>query len=159
MIIGMTIAVICLAVALAVSATTIVSLLDKNSALQKELAATKEAAAAAKEAAEKEHEIFGIAPGDTGIIKDFSIVNTNPKRNPVEIAYKVTFEVTILEVAKDSVKVTATGYTSFDKFARDSANRPGIIQFMTEKWVSKDIVEIVADANKRRDRILSDLGI
>ncbi len=152
MITGMTIAVICLAAALAVSATTIASLLDKNSALLKELAA-------AKEAAEKEHEIFGIAPGDTGIIKDFSIVNTNPKRNPVEIAYKVTFEVTILEVAKDSVKVTATGYTSFDKFARDSANRPGIIQFMTEKWVSKDIVEIVADANKRRDRILSDLGI
>jgi hypothetical protein len=152
MIIGMTIAVICLAAALAVSATTIASLLDKNSALQKELAS-------AKEAAEKEHEIFEIAPGDTGIIKDYGIVNTNPNRVPVEIEYKVTFEVTILEVAKDSVKVTATGYTSFDKFAKDSANRPRIIQFMTEKWVSKDRVEIVADANKRRDRILSDLGI
>jgi hypothetical protein len=107
----------------------------------------------------KEQNIFDIMPGDTGIIKNYGIVNTNPNRDPVKIEYTVTYEVTILEVSKDSVKVTATDFSSFDPFARDSANRKGIMDFMKEKWIEKRKVEIVVDQKKIRDRKLSELGI
>jgi hypothetical protein len=148
----MLIVIICLSIALVISAITLSKLLDKNTTLQKELDS-------AKKVVVKEKDIFDIMPGDTGIIKDYGIVNTNPNRDPVKIEYKVTYEVTILEVSKDSVKVTATDFSSFDIYPRDPNNRPSIIKFMKEKWVDKRIVEIVVDQKKIRDRKLSELGI
>ncbi len=148
----MLIVIICLSIALVISAITISNLLDKNTTLRTELDS-------AKKVVVKEKEIFDIMPGDTGIIKDYGIVNTNPKRDPVKIEYKVTYEVTILEVSKDSVKVTATDFSSFDPFARDSANRKGIMDFMKEKWIEKRKLEIVMDQKKIRDIKLSELGL
>jgi hypothetical protein len=148
----MLIVIICLSISLVISAITISKLLDKNTTLQKELDS-------AKKVVVKEKEIFDMMPGDTGIIKDYGIVNTNPNRDPVKIEYKVTYEVTILEVSKYSVKVTATDFSSFDTFARDSANRKGIMDFMKEKWIEKHKVEIVVDQKKIRDIKLSELGI
>ena len=155
----MLIVIICLSVALVISAITIANLLDNNNTLRTELDSAKREVETSKKPVKKEEDIFDIMPGDTGIIKNYGIVNTNPKRDPVKIEYKVTYEVTILEVSKDSVKVTATDFSSFDLFARDSSNRPGIMNFMKEKWVDKRIVEIVVDQKKIRDRKLSELGI
>ncbi len=151
----LTIVIMCLAAALVISVITISNLLDRNNALQKEVDSAKKEV----EYTKKEQNIFDIMPGDTGIIKNYGIVNTNPNRDPVKIEYKVTYEVTILEVSKDSVKVTATDFSSFDPFARDSANRKGIMDFMKEKWIEKRKVEIVVDQKKIRDRKLSELGI
>jgi len=151
----LTIVIMCLAAALVISVITISNLLDRNNVLQKEVDSAKKEV----EYTKKEQEIFDIMPGDTGIIKNYGIVNTNPNRNPVKIEYTVTYEVTILEVSKDSVKVTATDFSSFDPFARDSANRKSIMDFMKEKWIEKRKVEIVVDQKKIRDRKLSELGI
>jgi hypothetical protein len=145
----------CLAAALVISVITISNLLDRNNALQMAVDSAKKEV----EYTKKEQEIFDIMPGDTGIIKNYGIVNTNPNRNPVKIEYTVTYEVTILEVSKYSVKVTATDFSSFDPFARDSANRKGIMDFMKEKWIEKHKVEIVVDQKKIRDIKLSELGI
>jgi len=154
----MLIVIICLSVALVISAITIANLLDNNNTLRTELDSAKREVETSKKPVKKE-DIFDIMPGDTGIIKNYGIVNTKPSRDPVEINYKVTYEVTILEVSKDSVKVTATDFSSFDPFARDSSNRPGIMDFMKEKWLDKSKVEIVVDQRKIRDRKLSELGI
>jgi hypothetical protein len=151
----LTIVIMCLAAALVISVITISNLLDRNNALQMAVDSAKKEV----EYTKKEQNIFDIMPGDTGIIKNYGIVNTNPNRDPVKIEYKVTYEVTILEVSKDSVKVTATDFSSFDPFARDSANRKGIMDFMKEKWIEKRKVEIVVDQKKIRDRKLSELGI
>ena len=155
----MLIVIICLSVALVISAITIANLLDNNNTLRTELDSAKREVETSKKPVKKEEDIFDIMPGDTGIIKNYGIVNTKPSRDPVEINYKVTYEVTILEVSKDSVKVTATDFSSFDLFARDSSNRPGIMDFMKEKWLDKSKVEIVVDQKKIRDRKLSELGI
>ena len=151
----LTIIIMCLAAALVISVITISNLLDRNNALQMAVDSAKKEV----EYTKKEQEIFDIMPGDTGIIKNYGIVNTNPNRNPVKIEYTVTYEVTILEVSKYSVKVTATDFSSFDPFARDSANRKGIMDFMKEKWIEKHKVEIVVDQKKIRDIKLSELGI
>jgi hypothetical protein len=155
----MLIVIICLSVALVISAITIANLLDNNNTLRTELDSAKIEVETSKKPVKKEEDIFDIMPGDTGIIKNYGIVNTKQNRDPVEINYKVTYEVTILEVSKDSVKVTATDFSSFDLFARDSSNRPGIMNFMKEKWIDKSKVEIVVDQKKIRDRKLSELGI
>ena len=155
----MLIVIICLSVALVISAITIANHLDKNNTLRTELDSAKREVETSKNPVKKEEDIFDIMPGDTGIIKNYGIVNTKPSRDPVEINYKVTYEVTILEVSKDSVKVTATDFSSFDLFTRDSSNRPGIMNFMKEKWIDKSKVEIVVDQKKIRDRKLSELGI
>ncbi len=151
----LTIVIMCLAAALVISVITISNLLDRNNILQMAVDSAKKEV----EYTKKEQNIFDIMPGDTGIIKNYGIVNTNPNRDPVKIEYTVTYEVTILEVSKDSVKVTATDFSSFDPFARDSANRKGIMDFMKEKWIEKRKVEIVVDQKKIRDRKLSELGI
>ena len=151
----LTIVIMCLAAALVISVITISNLLDRNNALQMAVDSAKKEV----EYTKKEQNIFDIMPGDTGIIKNYGIVNTNPNRNPVKIEYTVTYEVTILEVSKYSVKVTATDFSSFDPFARDSVNRKGIMDFMKEKWIEKHKVEIVVDQKKIRDIKLSELGI
>jgi|LauGreDrversion4_2_1035121.scaffolds.fasta_scaffold132102_6 hypothetical protein len=155
----LTIVIMCLAAALVISVITITNLLDRNNTLQKEVDSAKREVETSKKPVKKEEDIFDIMPGDTGIIKNYGIVNTNPNRNPVKIEYTVTYEVTILEVSKDSVKVTATDFSSFDPYARDSANRTKIIDFMTDKWIDKSKVEIVVDQKKIRDIKLSELGL
>ena len=154
----LTIIIMCLAAALVISIIAISNLLDRNNTLQMVVDSAKREVEYTKEQI-KEQNIFDIMPGDTGIIKNYGIVNTNPNRNPVKIEYTVTYEVTILEVSKYSVKVTATDFSSFDPFARDSANRKSIMDFMKEKWIEKHKVEIVVDQKKIRDIKLSELGI
>lgn len=102
--------------------------------------------------------LIEIEPGDSGII-NYRLTNTDQKRNPVEINFEVTYEVDIIEVAKDKLKVRATNYTSIDKFPRDPANKKGIIDFLQDKWVDKSEVELVMDVKKRRNIKLSELGI
>jgi hypothetical protein len=52
--------------------------------------------------------LIEIEPGDTGIIPNYGLMNTDKNRTPVEIRYSVTYEVEIIEVAKDKLKVRAT---------------------------------------------------
>jgi hypothetical protein len=152
----MLIVIICLSVVLIISAITIKTLLDNNNTLRTELDSIKRDVES-KKPVKNEEDIFDIMPGDTGILNNYGLVNTQKNRNPVKIEYKVTYEVTILEVSKNSVKVTATDFSSFDSFARDSSNRQGIMNFMKEKWLDKSKVEILVDQKKIRDRKLSEL--
>jgi len=57
------------------------------------------------------------------------------------------------------VKVSATGYVSNDKYAKDPANKQSIIAFMQGQWVKKREIEIVMDEKKRRSIKLNQIGI
>jgi hypothetical protein len=103
--------------------------------------------------------LIEIEPGDTGIIPNYGLMNTDKNRTPVEIRYSVTYEVEIIEVAKDKLKVRATDYTSTDRYPRDPKNRKSIIDFLQDKWVDKNSVELVMDVKKRRNIKLAELGI
>ena len=46
-----------------------------------------------------------------------------------------------------------------DQIGRDAARKPGIIQFMKEKWVNKSEVQLIVDDSVKRELKLKQLGI
>ena len=100
-------------------------------------------------------ELVDIEAGDNAIIKNYGL--TTKGDNPV--SFHVTYEVEILEVSVDSVKVKAIDYKSHDSYAKDPANRTSIINFLKDEWLKKHDVEMVMDEKKRRSLKLKQLGI
>jgi len=46
-----------------------------------------------------------------------------------------------------------------DQIGRDASNKTGIIQFMKDKWVDKNQVQLIVDDSVKRDLKLKQLGI
>jgi len=109
---------------------------------------------------EKLDKLVEIEPGDNAIIPNYGLQYTDDSTGKeVVTSFKVTYEVEIIEVAKDKVKVTATDFTSVDSIARDPSKKQGILNFLKDKWVDKSTIELVMDAQKRRNIKLNELGI
>lgn len=104
---------------------------------------------------EDAQELVEIEAGDNAIVSNYGL--TTKGDNP--ISFKVTYEVEILEVSVDSVKVKAIDYKSHDSYAKDPSNRQSIINFLQDTWMKKDDVEMVMDDKKRRSLKLKQLGI
>lgn len=119
-------------------------LINKNNKLKVELDKTKY----------DNEEILSIDIGDRAIIPDYGLVYTEDNKS-----FKVTYEVEILEISVDKVKVNAIDFTPNDKVGRDPKKRSGIIQFMQNKWVPKKEIELVVDESMKRDAKLRKLGI
>jgi hypothetical protein len=147
---------IVLSISLLISILFIRSLYEKYDLIRKELDSVKSSVVRERE---KLDNLISIEPGDTGIIPNYGLMNTDKNRTPVEIRYSVTYEVEIIEVTKDKIKVRATDYTSTDIYPRDPKNRKSIIDFLQDKWVDKNSVELVMDTRKRRNIKLDELGI
>lgn len=120
--------------------------------LNKELDNTKRDLTKIKEDAQ---ELVEIEEGDNAIITNYGLMTKGD--NPV--SFTVTYEVEILEVSVDSVKVKAIDYKSQDSYAKDPANRKSIINFLQDTWLKKHEVEMVMDNKKRRSLKLKQLGI
>jgi len=100
-------------------------------------------------------ELVSIEPGDKAIIPNYGLCyhgGTKEEQN-----FKVTYEIEILEVSTDKVKVKAIDFTSTDKVGRDPQNRQGIIDFMNKKWISRKDIELVVDDQMRRDRKINQI--
>lgn len=97
-------------------------------------------------------EITSIDPGDKAIIPNYGLMNTTTNEN-----FHVTYEVEIIEVSIDKVKVKAIDFTSTDKQGKDPANRRGILDFMQNKWISKKDIELVVNNSMRRDAKLKEI--
>lgn len=121
-------------------------LYSKNINLQKELSKMKLQVDKVNQAQE---ELVSIDPGDRAILPDYGLQHTDTKEN-----FNVTYEVEVLEVSMDKVKVKAIDFTSTDKFAKDPKMRSSIINFLQDKWVSKKSIELIVDDSMRRDRKL-----
>ena len=85
-------------------------------------------------------------PGRKGILHNFALTQSSTKTN-----FKVTYEVEILEVSENKVKVSAYDFTSTDSFARDPSNHSMIVGFYQNQWVSKEVVELFIDKSDIRD--------
>ena len=120
--------------------------------LNKELDNTKRDLTKVKEDAQ---ELVEIEEGDNAIIPNYGLSTKGDK----PVSFTVTYEVEILEVAVDSVKVKAIDYKSQDSYAKDPANRLSIINFLQDTWLKKHEVEMVMDDKKRRSLKLKQLGI
>jgi hypothetical protein len=99
-----------------------------------------------------QEELVSIDPGDRAILPDYGLEHTETKEN-----FHVTYEVEVLEVSMDKVKVKAINFTSNDKFAKDSKNKSAIINFLQDKWVNKKDIELIIDDSMRRDRKLQQI--
>ena len=85
-------------------------------------------------------------PGRKGIVYNFSLQQTSTKTD-----FKVTYEVEIIEVSENKIKVSAYDFTSTDSFARDPTNKQNIIGFFQNQWVPKKDVELLIDKTDIRD--------
>ena len=85
-------------------------------------------------------------PGRKGLLYNFALTQSSTKTD-----FKVTYEVEILEVSEDKVKVSAYDFTSTDSFARDPSNRSAIVGFFQNQWVPKKDVELLVDKSDVRD--------
>lgn len=109
---------------------------------------------------EKLDKLVEIEPGDSAIIPNYGLQYTDDSNGEqVVTSFKVTYEVEIIEVSKDKVKVTAKDFTSVDSIARDASKKQGILNFLQDKWVDKSTIELVMNAQKRRNIKLNELGI
>jgi len=107
---------------------------------------------------EDAQELVEIEPGDNAIVPGYGL-STKGSDDEKSISFTVTYEVEILEVSVDSVKVKATDYKSHDSYAKDPANKQAILNFMTGTWIKRHEVEILMDERKKRSIKLNQLGI
>lgn len=97
-------------------------------------------------------ELVSIEPGDKAILPDYGLQHAETKES-----FTVTYEVEVVEVSLDKVKVKAVDFTSEDKFAKDPKNKSSIVNFLQDKWVKKDSIELIIDDSMRRDRKLQQI--
>lgn len=153
----MEIAIIILSITLFISIIFLGILFDKYSKL---LTNYSDTVTSVKKEKEKLDKLVQIEPGDSAIIPNYGLQYTDDSTGEeVKTSFKVTYEVEIIEVSKDKVKVKATDFTSTDSIARDPKKKQGIIDFLQDKWLDKSSIELVMDAQKRRNIKLNELGI
>jgi hypothetical protein len=145
----MELAIVVLSFAVLVSLVFIGILYFKNIKLQKEMANMK---LTVDKVNQSQKELVSIDTGDRAIIPDYGLQHTDTKEN-----FSVTYEVEVLEVSMDKVKVKAINFTSTDKFAKDPKNKSSIINFLQNKWISKKEIELIIDDSMRRDRKLQQI--
>jgi hypothetical protein len=145
----MELSVVVLSFAVLISLVFIGKLYFNNVKLQVEMANMKLTVDKVNQAQE---ELVSIDPGDRAILPDYGLEHTETKEN-----FHVTYEVEVLEVSMDKVKVKAINFTSNDKFAKDSKNKSAIINFLQDKWVNKKDIELIIDDSMRRDRKLQQI--
>ena len=104
---------------------------------------------------EDAQELVEIEAGDNAIVPNYGLSTKGDK----PVTFEVTYEVEILEVSVDSVKVKAFDYRSHDSYANDPTNKQAILNFMTGSWLKRHEVEILMDEKKKRSIKLNQLGI
>ena len=145
----MELALIVLSFTVLISLIFIGKLYSKNVILQVEMVNMKLTVDKINQAQE---DLISIDTGDRAILPDYGLEHTETKEN-----FHVTYEVEVLEVSMDKVKVKAINFTSNDKFAKDPKNKSAIINFLQDKWVNKKNIELIIDDSMRRDRKLQQI--
>lgn len=147
----MEISLIVLSISLLVCLFFIGKLYSKNTDLQDEISKMKSEVEWSKKEVERankaQEELVSIDPGDKAIIPNYGLQHTETKED-----FQVTYEVEIIEVSTEKVKVKAINYTSTDSFAKDPKHKQAIINFLQDKWVNRKDIELIVDDSMRRDR-------
>ncbi len=102
----------------------------------------------------KKENVISILPGQKAIMPNYGL-STSGSSN--KISFEVTYEVDIIDVSVDRVKVRAINYTSNDSYANDVSNKNKIISFMSDKWILKKEIELIISESDRRNAKLDNL--
>ncbi len=123
-------------------------LFNKNIKLQREISEMK---FAVEKVTKEQEELVSIDIGDKAIIPNYGLTYKD------EDSFTVTYEVEVLEVSEDKVKVRSIDYTTSDKIARDPKLKPSILAFIDGKWIEKTTIELIVDEQMRRNRKLKQI--
>lgn len=132
----------------------------RNNELVKELSDANIKAANTEKSKE---DILGIEPGDKGILPNYELTwtETDADGKKTKTSFSVTYEVEIVEVALNQLKLKAVDVTPIDsasiKLLRDPACKADVISFMQNKWISRNSVQLVVDDVKRRNDKLNQI--
>ena len=107
-----------------------------------------------KSEVKKVEEVTLIEPGDKALLPDYGLTCKTDNES-----FIVDYEVEVLEVSTDQVKVKALGFTSHDSFAIDPQNTQSIINFLQSTWIPKSDIQLIVDDQMRREKKLNQLGI
>ena len=118
-------------------------LFNKNIKLQREISEMK---FAVEKVNKEQEELVSIDIGDKAIIPNYGLTYKD------EDSFKVTYEVEILEVSEDKVKVKSIDYTTTDKIAKDPQIKPSILAYIDGKLIEKSPIDLIVDKQMRRDR-------
>jgi hypothetical protein len=95
--------------------------------------------------------LISIEPGDRAIVPNFGRCYKDQDN------FHVTYEVEIVEVSVDKVKVKSIDFASTDTIAKDPKRKQGILDFLDGEWLSKKDIELVVDDQMRRDKKLNQI--
>lgn len=101
-------------------------------------------------------QITDIVVGDRVVIPNYDLIMG--KGTDEEFSFSVDFELEVLEVANDMLKVKTTGFkTTSSKINGDPSTHAGIKNFLNEKWVKKKEVHLIYDDTRKRNAKLENL--
>ncbi len=142
----------------------IVVLFSTNSDLKDEVNRLKSELSKAKEynkelnssISNKRNDLILIQPGDQVVLPDYHLVSD--KGGSKEHSFSLTYELDVLEISTDKVKVKAIGFTTNDtKINADKSLHPNLLAFMENKWINKSQVQLIINNTKIRDMKLDQL--
>lgn len=145
------ITILILSISLLVSLALIFGLFTINSKLKKE---NRELKLNSKKLTKYTEELLSIEVGDRAIIPNYGLTYTDKN-----IDFSVTYEIEIVDLSIDKVKVKAIDFEPNDSTGRDPKHKSGIIAYMQDRWIDKKRIQLLVDDSMRRDRKLRDLGI
>jgi len=151
----MIVAIISLSIALLISLMLNYKLFNINLNLINE----KNELTKAKTKAESiKNDLIAIEPGDKVIYPNYPLIyNQGTKES---YSFSGTYELEVVEVSEKQIKVKATGFTTDDrKISSDQQRMSGVIQFMQNKWVDRQMVQLIVDDAHKRNVKLRELGI
>lgn len=102
----------------------------------------------------REATLLKFYPGSKGLLNNYQLIHT-----PTKTTFYVSYEVEVVDVSEDQLKVNALSYQSNDDYAKDPKNRQAIIGFLQGRWVNKSEVQIIIDESHKRHLKLEELGI
>lgn len=96
-------------------------------------------------------------PGNRVLVEYY--LSYGKKGTPDHHPFSVVYECNIIDISENMVKIETVDFTSTDKKANEPQNKPGILNFLNERWINKSEAQLVVDDSKRReDKINQILG-
>lgn len=107
---------------------------------------------------QKEKELMKFYTGSKVLLNNYQLTHTDSKTGK-KTSFSVDYEVEIVDISEEQLKVKALSFSSNDAWPKDPNNKQGIINFMQDKWISKKDAQLILDESYNRQVKLEQLGL
>ena len=95
--------------------------------------------------------------GAKALLNNYGLTHTSNTGDKKD--FHVDYEIEIVDISENSIKVRAIDFKGYDSLTRDPSMRGGILGFLQDRWVPKESAEIILDDSHNRHVKLEELGI